>query len=298
MALEIGISVASGQPFMGMETEIGDVLYLDLEGKKFRVQKRLEKLLVGPAPDRLFISHECERLDDGLMDQVNMWAAEAEHPVMVIIDTLGKVDGARKKGENAYQSDTRVLGTLQGFALDKKIAVVVVHHLRKSTAGSNSADPFELVSGSMGITGVADAVLLLTGKRGEEDSLLSVSSRDFEAKELVIMMDNGRWILKSTNSEEYLEEQRYLKSPYIRAIVQIAHRYHYWKGTSSELTTALIEAGCAEAGQNDIRKIIAEIVNSFQKKLYEREGVVFDPPRKGAKGKRYIEIREVQKDGF
>ena len=41
------------------------------------------------------------------------------------------------------------------------------------------------------------SLLLLTGKRGEEDSLLSVSSRDFEAKELVIMMDNGRWILKT-----------------------------------------------------------------------------------------------------
>ena len=297
MSLALGIAVASGQPFLGMETEIGDVLYLDLESKKFRVQKRLEKLLVGPAPERLFISHACEKLDDGLMEQVQMWAAGAEHPVMVIIDTLGKVDGSRKKGENAYQSDTRILGTLQGFALDQKIAIVVVHHMRKSTA-TLVADPFELVSGSMGITGAADAVLLLTGKRGDEDTILSVTSRDFESKELVVTLDNGRWILKSTNSEEYMEEQKYMKSPYVRAIVHIAHQYHYWKGTSTDFMEALISAGCMEAGQNDIRKIVSEIVNSFQKKLYEREGVIFDPPRKGAKGKRYIEIKEVQKDGF
>lgn len=297
MSLALGIAVASGQPFLGMQTEIGDVLYLDLESREFRVQKRLEKLLVGPAPDRLYITHNSARLDEGLVQQIKWWVETVEHPVMVIIDTLGRVDGSKKKGENAYQSDTRILGTLQSFALEQKMAIVVVHHLRKITAGVVT-DPFELVSGSMGITGAADAIMLLIGKRGDDDTILSVTSRDFESKDLVVSLDNGRWILKSSNSEEYMEEQRYLKSPYVRAVVSIAHKYHYWRGTSSEFTEAMINAGCVEAGQNDVRKIVSEIVRDFQKKLYERESVVFDPPRKGAKGKRFIEIREVQKDGF
>ena len=295
LSLGLGIAVASGQPWLGMQTQRGDVLYLDLESSEYRVQSRLNKLLVGPGPHELYLSHKSRKLDDGLLEQITMWAKTVEHPALVIIDTLGRVDGEKKKGENAYQSDTRIIGSLQAFALENKLAVVCVHHLKKSTIGVT--DPFELVSGSMGITGAADAVLLLTGKRGDEDTILSISGRDFEMKELVLRLDNGRWILKSTNSEEYMAEQAYLKSNYVRAVVAIAHRYHAWRGTSSEFQALLISMGCVEAGQNDVRKINSDLVG-FQKKLYERESVIYSPPTKSTKGRRYIEIKEVMNDGF
>lgn len=295
LSLSLAISVASGQPWLGMETQRGEVLYLDLESAQFRVQKRLEKLLVGPAPQGIHIAHDCSKLDGDLLWQIEDWAKKVEHPSLVIIDTLGRVDGAKKKGENAYQSDTRILGEVQSFALKHKIAVVCVHHLKKTTMGVT--DPFELVSGSMGITGAADAVLLLTGKRGDEDTILSISSRDFENKELVVYLDNGRWILKSTNSEEYMEEQRYLKSNFVRAVVAIAHRYHAWQGTSSQFHEMLISMGCVEANQLDIRKINSEL-SSFQKKMYERESVIFELPQKGSKGRRLLTIKEVMTDEF
>lgn len=297
LSLALGIAVATGQPWLGMETTQGDVLYLDLESSQYRVKSRLSKLLVGPGPSSLYISHKSRKLDDGLAEQIKMWARKVEHPVLVIIDTLGRVDGEKKKGENAYQSDTRVLGSLQAFALENKIAVVCVHHLKKASMGVT--DPFELVSGSMGITGAADAVLLLTGKRGsDEDPILSISGRDFEMKELVIHLDNGRWILKSANSEEYLEEQRYMKSNYVRAVVAIAHRYHAWQGTSAEFQSELVAVGCVEAGQVDVRRINSELIG-YQKRLYERESVIFEPPTRGGKGgKRLIKIKEVLNDGF
>ena len=296
MSLAMGIAVATGQQFLGMETQQGDVLYLDLESAQFRVQKRLEKLLVGPGPDRLWIAHKSERLDDGLLEQIQKWIETVEAPSLIIIDTFGRVDAGKRKGENAYQGDTRVLGEVQRFAIQRKIAILVVHHLRKVSGGIMD-DPLERVSGSMGLTGAADAVLLLDSKRGEEDATLSITSRDFEAQKLVVSMTNGRWFLKSTNSEEYMEEQEYLKSDICRAVVKIAHTFHEWRGTSSDLLEELQRFGAVDAADVDPRNIGNKIVK-FREKLYDREGVIFETAKRGTRGKRTVEIKEVQTDGF
>lgn len=296
MSLAMAISVATGQPFLGMETQAGDVLYLDLESAQFRLQKRLSTLLVGPGPERLWISHNSERLDGGLLEQLQQWAESVDAPSLVIIDTFGRVDAGKKKGENAYQGDTRVLGELQKFAIQRRLGVLIVHHLRK-VSGNLLEDPLERISGSMGLTGAADSVMLLDSKRGEADATLSVTSRDFNGKSLAVSMDNGHWVLKSTNSEEYLEEQEYTKSEICRAIVKIAHKCHEWRGTSLELLDELQNLGVMEATETDPRNIAQKIVK-FRDKLYDREGVIFTPSKRGAKGRRVLEIKEVKTDEF
>ena len=294
LALALAIAVAGGQPFLTIPTTQGDVLYLDLESAQYRVQKRLEKLLVGPAPERLYITHKSDRLDENLLEQLEMWCDSVEKPTLIIIDTLGRVKGGSRRGENAYESDTRAFGAVQAFALQKKLAVVCVHHLRKSVPGS--ADDFEAISGSMGLAGACDAVLMLKGKRGDTDTVLSATSRDFESQELVIAFDSGRWILKSTNSDEYLADQAYIKSDIIRAAVKLAHSAHHWQGSASDLQNELIAAGSAEAATLDYRAVVARL-NEHRERLHNQDGVMFVPPRKKG-GKRILEIMEVDNSEF
>ena len=109
----MALCIASGEPFLGMATSKGAVLYLDLESKAYRVQDRLSRLIVGPAPENLYFAHKSERLDAGLMEQLKSWASQVQHPSMIIIDTLGRVKSGSRKGENAYESDTRIFGDLQ-----------------------------------------------------------------------------------------------------------------------------------------------------------------------------------------
>lgn len=156
MALRMALDVASGRPFLGNATLKGDVLYLDLESRQYRVQERLSQLIQGPAPEGLAFAHESDTLDGNLLWQLELWAAGTTQPRLVIIDTLGRVKGKRERGENAYESDTRIFGQLQKFAQEHKLAVMCVHHLRKAKDGD---DWYERISGSMGLTGVADAVL-------------------------------------------------------------------------------------------------------------------------------------------
>lgn len=294
LALMLALCVSAGQPFLGAQTTQGDVLYLDLESKQYRVQARLSKLIVGRAPEGLYITHESDRLEAGLVEQLGMWCEDVTHPVLIIIDTMGRVKGGARRGENAYEGDTRILGDLQRFALQRNLAIVCVHHLKKDPGGN--IDYFERISGSMGITGACDSVIVLQGKRGDENSTLSVSSRDFESTELIIGFKDGRWSLRSANSEEWREEQAFVNHPYVRAVVALAHRYHRWEGTSSQLAEELVAFG-ANAMDTEPRRVTTELMQ-FREKLHDREGIMITPPRKEGKGRRIIKIMEVLQDGF
>jgi len=293
LALMLALCVSAGEPFLGAQTTQGDVLYLDLESKQYRVQARLAKLIAGRAPESLYITHESDRLEAGLVEQLGMWCEEVAHPVLIIIDTMGRVKGGAKRGENAYEGDTRILGDLQRFALQRNLAIVCVHHLKKDPGGN--IDYFERISGSMGITGACDSVAVLQGKRGDENSTLSVSSRDFESTELIIGFKDGRWSLRSTDSEAWREEQEYTACPYVRAVIAMAHRYHRWQGSPTEFISELAAFGC-DAYEQRPEKITGEIAR-FRERLHSDDGVLFQRGKR-AKGKRFITVQEVQTDGF
>lgn len=292
LSLLLAVDVASGATFLGAPTTQGDVLYLDLESRKYRVQERGGKLLAGKGPDRLFITHDCKRLDAGLLEQLNHWCDSVEHPVLIIIDTLGKVKAAGQRGLNAYESDYRQYGELQRFALQRGLAIVVVQHLRKSQGGDG--DDFERVSGSMGLTGVCDNVLLLKGQRGEPTSTLAIRGRDFEDTELIISLKDGQWTLRSTNSEEFLEEQAYSKSDCVRGALAVAHKYHRWRGAATALIEEMSALGIFLEDTTP-RKLVSEL-DKMQKRMYAHDSVIYT--RNRSHGNRSVELQEVQKDGF
>jgi len=62
------------------------------------------------------------------------------------------------------------------------VAVLVICHLRKT----QSEDRLDDVSGTFGVTGSADGVLLLQRDTGKQDGTLIVSGRDVEETELAL----------------------------------------------------------------------------------------------------------------
>ena len=73
LSLALALAVAGGKTFLGQQCRQGDVLYLDLESRKYRVQDRLAKLITGPAPPRLYIAHDAAPLGDELYAQLDGW---------------------------------------------------------------------------------------------------------------------------------------------------------------------------------------------------------------------------------
>lgn len=237
----MALAVSGGTTFLNQPCNQGDVLYLDLESRQYRVQDRLRQLTNAPAPDGFFITHEAAPLDGGLYEQLEKWIKSVRHASLIIIDTLGRVKASGKKSsENAYESDTRLYGALQKWAVEHKLAVLVVHHLRKVR---DSDDWFDKISGSNGLVGVADTVLGLGGVRGEQVSKLMVSGRDIDGDyELAIRFKDGQWSLESASGEEYEEERSFMQSPTIRGVYRMMQETPSWQGTAQDLIDAIIEA--------------------------------------------------------
>ena len=187
----------------------GDVLYLALEDSRRRLQRRMSKLLPAgiPWPTNLTLKTEWRRLHEGGLDDVRAWHAHSKSnggkPILVVIDVLAKV---RKPTGNKqlYEADYEALAGLTQLAGDLGVAIVVVHHTRKMA----SDDLMETVSGSFGISGAVDTILVLANKAS--GAVLDVRGRDVESRELAIEFNKESccWRILGMATEGYMSDQQ------------------------------------------------------------------------------------------
>lgn len=115
---------------------------------------------------------------------------------LVVLDTLGKVMPDARPGESAYARDYRIGGRLKRIADDHPgLSLVVIHHDRKAT----SEDFVEAVSGTNGLAGSADTIMVLGRKRGAEEGVLKVTGRDVPEAEYALKFDGRLWTLDGAN---------------------------------------------------------------------------------------------------
>ena len=187
LILHAAIAVARGGYTLGdVRCVEGDVLYAALEDNPRRLQDRMTKLL--PAfgehwPERLHFETEMPRLKDGGIDLVRRWIQAAEKPRLVVIDTLAKVRDAKGHDQTNYEADYGAVGELKALADQYGVAIVLVHHQRKMEAD----DPIDTVSGTTGLTGAVDTVLVLY--RTGQGTTLYGRGRDIEEVEKAISFD-------------------------------------------------------------------------------------------------------------
>jgi hypothetical protein len=108
-----------------------------------------------------------------------------------VIDVFAKVRGTAGPGTSAYEADYVAVGFAKRIADEYGIAVLLVHHVRKQ----GSDDFLAEVSGTNGIAGAADAVLVLKRSRGQADGALHVTGRDVDEAEYALSFDpdHGSW---------------------------------------------------------------------------------------------------------
>jgi DNA-binding transcriptional ArsR family regulator len=161
LVLHAGLAVARGGFTLG-ETHCrqGDVLYLALEDSERRLRSRTTKLCDSVNwPERMTVccQQDFPRLGDGGSNIIRDWIKLHPEARMVAIDTLAMIRALKKIDESNYQSDYLALIELREIANEFGIAIVVTHHLRKAEAD----DPFDTISGTLGLTGAVDTMLVL-----------------------------------------------------------------------------------------------------------------------------------------
>ena len=203
LALNVAIAIASGGRALGqIPVEAGDVLYLSLEDNERRLRSRLTAILGDePCSDRLTLSTSWPKLDQRGLQWLEAWAEKHPQGRLIIVDTLQKVRPAASRNGSLYGDDYQALSGLQEMAGRRGLTILVLHHTRKATAD----DPLETISGTQGLGGAADSVLVLKRDRNHRDATLFVTGRDVEETELTLRWDAMRaaWsLLGDALSEE------------------------------------------------------------------------------------------------
>lgn len=208
MALGMAVAVAAGGCALGsIQVEQGDALMLSLEDNARRLHARMTQLLGDAAawPARLSATADWPRLHEGGLEEIERWIARVERPRLVVVDVLGKVRPPKLKEEQLYDWDYRSIAPLKQVADQHRVAMIVVHHVSKRT---DPDDPFDTVSGSTGLTGAADSVLIL--RRGTETTQLYGRGRDMPEIDKAVRFDDstGSWTMLGDREKVEMSDTR------------------------------------------------------------------------------------------
>ena len=179
-----------------------------------------------------------EKLHSGLVEQIEGFLGAHPDTVLVVIDTLQRIRTVGNEA-NPYASDYRDLGVLKELADRNRIAILLIHHLRKR----NDEDPMNMISGTTGISGATDTNLVLKkGTRSGGAATLYCTGRDIEYQELVLEFDQDAHVWKLVSSGESTEEEQ---DKILASLSAFLAERREFTGTATELAEAL-EPYCRE----------------------------------------------------
>ncbi|MCB6616648.1 AAA family ATPase [Ruminococcus sp. 210702-SL.1.03] len=270
LVLDMCLSIAKGEKILGLKTSQGTALYLCLEDSYARIQNRLYELTDEPT-EMLYFSVMSDPIGGGLEEQIEGFVSEHRDLKIVFIDTLQMVRGST---DSSYGSDYKDLSVLKALADKLEITVIVVHHTRKC----KDIDPFNMISGSTGISGCVDgSMVLIETKRGSRNAKLYCVGRDIENQEINLVFENSRW---KVVDEVTAKEADFFSF----AVHDFMLERNYFKGSATELAIMLSKILCKEIFANHIKK-------ELMKHAYELQsyGVTFKSRR--SNGKRVIILK-------
>ncbi|MFI3327240.1 MAG: AAA family ATPase [Clostridia bacterium] len=233
LSLWMCLQIAKGEPVWGYKSNQCDVLYLCLEDGFSRIQDRLFKI-TDEATDRLYFTTVCDTIGNGLEDQIKSFLEEHPATKLVVIDTLQKVR-EDTNGANMYANDYKEINALKNLADENKLAIILVHHLRKCP----DDDPINMISGSTGISGSADTnFILVKSKRSETSAKFHCIGRDIEQREFNLEFNKSTFVWETSNLVD-IDEVRLDDT--IISVIKHIHKVGSFTGTASDLNKIIGE---------------------------------------------------------
>ncbi|WP_094602861.1 hypothetical protein SPSIL_009870 [Sporomusa silvacetica DSM 10669] len=209
LSMGLAVAVASGGNFLGQDVQKGQAIYLALEDTERRLQSRLQIVLTEEkGPEGLHFFTNWPKDGEGGLTFLAEWLLEHEDCRLVIVDTLQKIKRKPGRNENAYESDYAAMTGFKQIADKFNVAVVLVHHLKKGS----ETDIFNQISGSVGLSGAADAMMVLKRARM---NLETIKSKNME---LTLRNSNLQVVFSGEPDEILLQAIRDNKE-------ELAHNY-------------------------------------------------------------------------
>lgn len=270
LVLWMCVQIAMGESIWDYKTEKGTTLYLCLEDSFCRIQNRLFDI-TDNAPGNVHFATMADTIGGGLVKQIEMFMSDHPETNFIAIDTLQRV--RNPSGDiNAYANDYKDINVLKGIADKHKIAILLVHHLRKQ----GDDDPMNMISGTTGLTGAVDSIYVLKkDSRKSNKAKLIATGRDIEYRELTLEFDKQShiWNFISDDSEE---DETYFSfaDNTLAEIIDFIKSEQIFIGTATELATRM--------NTKTLPNILSKKLVQNQKML-TKLGVEFSSSRTGQK---------------
>jgi hypothetical protein len=207
--LTVGLAAASGGKALGLDIPQRPVLYAALEDGDRRLQDRCRRLLADdPIPPEF---QYLTRIEPGrAVETISAWLHWQTNPPLIVLDTLGKVLPPTQLGEDRYQRDYRVGSALKRLVDDVPGATLLTNHHDRKAAADDFVDS---VSGTHGLAGAADTIIVLARDRNEAAGLVKVAGRDVpEGEYAVTFKDGAVWELDGRDLEVAREKAQQVKA--------------------------------------------------------------------------------------
>jgi DNA-binding NarL/FixJ family response regulator len=203
LMLGTALAVTRGDLVLCERCEQRTVLYCALEDNERRMQARIDKI-IGRAerwPVNGYLVYDLPTIGNGGIERLEQYTKD--YPLdLIIVDTLARFRGSKRKDEDNYAADYRTMAELHNLGRRTGVSIIVVHHVRKATAD----DLFDTISGTMGLSGAADTLAILTRTDDQNGLRFATRGRDVEPEDKVVAFDSdlGEW----TVVEDYEPEEK------------------------------------------------------------------------------------------
>ena len=217
-----------------------------------------------------------ERLDSGLCDQIRDFVEDHPDIVLVAVDIFQQIRTSRE--DSSYANDYEDIGQLKALADELGITVLLVHHNRKM----RDSDPLNNPSGTTGISGALDTILVLDRSKREEDcATLYCTGRDVPTRQLDLRMKSGDTCAWELLSDSLEQPEKRLPTE-MEQLVDFMKEQSSYRGGNSQFTASFN----AFAGTNFTAKALKQQICRNVVKITGEEIIVKEP--KTAAGDRYV----------
>ena len=246
LSLHLSLAVAIGGMALGkIQVERGSVAYLALEDPQWRLQERILGSDIDQSIDlsKLDLITEIPRQHEGGIEWIKWWLDTHSDARLVIIDTLQKFRRPRANKGDWYADDYEVLSEIKKIADKYSVPILIIHHLKKA---KDDDDWLNEVSGSQGISGAVDTVLILKRARGDNMGILRRTGRDVEEKEFALKLDGFGWYLEGDAADVIMSKDKrqiieYLKEHGGKTPKELADVFNVKQGTMRQRLSRMFQ---------------------------------------------------------
>lgn len=288
LMLDMCLQIAKGERFLNFKTNKSDTLYLALEDGDNFEQERLNIVLNGTAAPANFhfVFSNVMPMTEGFLLQLEELLQQLPNVKVVVIDTLQFIKYRLGKQESAYECDYRTGRDLKEFAEKNKLAIVVVTHTTKMI---HIEDEMANVSGTNGVTGAADAVIVLgKEKRTNKNARMFITGRKVRQSmhDITFNDKNCKWeyigVTEITDKDEQEKEERYMmfmNNPIRDAVIQIASSIKEpWQGRAGAFIEAAAQHGIGLRASN---KEVGGFLSGNQGLFMSEDGILIEKIKNG-----------------